>query len=79
MAVFGGARSVDAFVRLGLVDEFWLKVHPVARAGLPAFGGLAGPADFGLVWHKVYASGVVGLRYRPLSADADVTRSRYVK
>ena len=41
MVVFGGARTVDAFVRLGLVDEFWLKVHPVAiGAGLPVFGGL---------------------------------------
>ena len=43
MVVFGGARTVDAFVRLGLVDEFWLKVHPVAiGAGLPVFGGLGG-------------------------------------
>ena len=50
MVVFGGARTVDAFVRLGVVDEFWLKVHPVAiGAGLPVFGGLAGPADFGFV------------------------------
>jgi dihydrofolate reductase len=24
MVVFGGARTVDAFVRLGLMDEFWL-------------------------------------------------------
>jgi dihydrofolate reductase len=80
MVVFGGARTVDAFVRLGLVDEFWLKVHPVAiGAGLPVFGGLAGPADFGLTWHKVYASGVVGVRYRRLSAGADMTRSRYVE
>jgi dihydrofolate reductase len=80
MVVFGGARTVDAFVRLGLVDEFWLKVHPVAiGAGLPVFGGLPGPADFGLAWHKVYASGVVGVRYRRLSAGADMTRSRYVE
>ncbi len=80
MVVFGGARTIEAFVRLGLVDEYWLKVHPVAiGAGLPVFGGLAGPADFGLVWHKAYASGVVGVRYRRLSADADVTRSRYVE
>jgi dihydrofolate reductase len=81
MVVFGGARTVDAFVRLGLVDEYWLKVHPVAiGAGLPVFGGLSGPADFGLVWHKVYASGVIGVRYRRLSsADADVPRSRYVE
>lgn len=80
LVVFGGARTVGAFVRLGLVDEFWLKVHPVAiGAGLPVFGGLSGPTDFGLVWHKAYASGVVGLRYRRLSADADVPRSRYVE
>src|ERR1700751_118099 len=48
MVVFGGARTVDAFVRLGLVDEFWLKVHPVAiGAGLPVFGGLAGLGGLG--------------------------------
>jgi hypothetical protein len=27
----------------------------------------------------VYASGVVGVRYRRLSAGADMTRSRYVE
>src|SRR6201985_1235640 len=77
MVVFGGARTVDAFVRLGLVDEFWLKVHPVAiGAGLPVFGGLAGPVGIQLAWHKTQARGVVGVRYRRLSAGADMTRSR---
>jgi len=47
-----------------------LEVSPEAEAG---------PADFGLAWHKVYASGVVGVRYRRLSAGADMTRSRYVE
>ena len=80
MVVFGGARTVEAFVGLGLVDEYWLKVHPVAiGTGLPVFGGLSGPADFKLVWSKAYESGVVGVRYRRLSADADVARSRYVE
>ena len=32
----------------------------------------------GLAWHKVYARDVVGVRYRRLSAGADMTRSRYV-
>jgi dihydrofolate reductase len=78
MVLFGGASTVQEFVRLGLVDEYWLKVQPVAvGGGLPVFSTLPAPVDLELVWHKIYPSGVVGLRYRRAGESTMVTRSRY--
>lgn len=79
MVLFGGVRTVESFVQHGLVNEYWLKVNPVALgAGLPIFGALSRPQDLELVWQKAYASGVVGLRYRRRSSESGVLRSRYV-
>jgi dihydrofolate reductase len=30
LVLFGGVETVQQFVRHGLVDEYWLKIHPVA-------------------------------------------------
>ena len=80
MAIFGGASTVAAFVRLGLVDEYWLKVQPVAIGqGLPVFDRLESPVDLKLVWSKIYASGVVGVRYETAPAPDAIVRSRYVR
>jgi dihydrofolate reductase len=80
MAIFGGAGTVAEFVRLGLVDEYWLKVQPVAIGqGLPVFGRLDSQVDLTLVWSKIYTSGVVGLRYEVARAPESIVRSRYVR
>ena len=79
LVLFGGASTVQEFARLGLVEEFWLKVQPAAVGrGLPAFSELPAPVDLELVWHKIYESGVVGLRYRRARDGAGSARSRYV-
>jgi len=65
MVVFGGVATARAFVGLGLVDEYWLKVHPVViGAGQPLFQGTADRSGLTLTEAKGYPSGVVGLRYR---------------
>ena len=80
MAIFGGASTVAEFVRLGLVDEYWLKVQPVAIGqGLPVFDRLESPVDLRLVWSKIYMSGVVGVRYETAPLPDAIVRSRYVR
>ena len=74
LVVFGGATIVQELVRLGLVDE------PVAIGlGLPVFGLVDSPVDLTLVWHKVYRSGVVGLRYEAARSSDEIVRSRWTQ
>jgi dihydrofolate reductase len=76
----GGAGTVAEAVRLGLVDEYWFKVMPVAIGqGLPVFARLDTQADLTLVWSKVYPSGVLGLRYETAAAPEDIVRIRWVR
>ena len=57
---------MQSFVRHGLIDEYWLKVHPVALgAGLPIFANLPERASLALTWSKAYDSSHATLRYRP--------------
>jgi dihydrofolate reductase len=56
----------QAFVKLGLIDEYRMKVHPVAIGdGLPVFTDLEGKLNLTLVRSKAYGSGVLGLYYAP--------------
>lgn len=60
----GGVRTAQRFIRLGLVDEYVLHVHPVAiGSGRPLFPS---GVQLVLIAAKSYASGVVRLRYRPV-------------
>jgi dihydrofolate reductase len=61
----GGATFAQNLVKLGLVDEYRLVVHPVVLGtGLPLFAGLASPLDLKLVEAAPFASGAVGHAYR---------------
>ena len=63
LGVPGGIRTAQTFVRLGLVDEYVLTVHPVALGtGKRVFTGKTG---LELIDAKTYRSGVVRARYRP--------------
>ena len=66
MLIFGGVSMVQAFIRHGLIDEYWFKVHPVALgAGLPIFTDLKDRVSLALTHTTAYDSGLVTLRYRP--------------
>ncbi|HKD22740.1 MAG TPA: dihydrofolate reductase family protein [Rhizomicrobium sp.] len=62
----GGAGFARSLVRLGLVDEYRLVVHPVALGrGLPLFAELPVPMDLDLVSTSLFRSGVAAHVYRP--------------
>ena len=62
LGVPGGIRTAQTFVRLGLVDEYVLTVHPVALGrGKRIFTSKTGLA---LIDAKTYRSGVIRARYR---------------
>jgi dihydrofolate reductase len=61
----GGIRTAQTFVRLGLIDEYVLTVHPVTLGnGKRVF---TGKTSLQLIDAKTYKSGVIRARYRPAS------------
>lgn len=61
----GGARLAHAFVKRGLVDEYWMVVHPVVLgAGNPFFPPGGPPHALERFETRTFASGVVVLAYR---------------
>jgi dihydrofolate reductase len=64
LGVPGGIRTAQTLVRLGLVDEYVLTVHPVALGtGKRAF---TGETSLELAGAKTYRSGVIRATYRPV-------------
>jgi dihydrofolate reductase len=65
LGVPGGIRTAQTFVRLGLIDEYVLMVHPVAIGhGKSVF---TKRVNLELVSAKTYESGVMRVCYRPSS------------
>jgi dihydrofolate reductase len=61
----GGANIASAFIQLGLIDEYWLYIHPVVLgSGTPLFPTLGNPINLRLVETRTFDSGVVYLRYQ---------------
>jgi dihydrofolate reductase len=62
--LYGGASLITTFIKLGLVDEFRLSVHPVVLGeGKPLFMDLQERVNLKLVNTKSFSSGVVQLIY----------------
>ena len=67
LVLFGGVTAVQACVRHRLVDEYWIKLHPVAIGpGQPVFADVGDRSAMSLTDSKTYDSGIVVLRYRPI-------------
>ncbi|MDT8977220.1 dihydrofolate reductase family protein [Paenibacillus sp. chi10] len=63
--LYGGASLITTFIRLGLVDEFRLSVHPVILGeGKPLFMDIKQRLNVKLVHTRTFSSGVVQLIYR---------------
>lgn len=61
----GGATIAATLMRLDLIDEYELVVHPVILgSGTPYFPSLDNPIDLRLVETRTFNSGVVSHRYR---------------
>lgn len=60
-----GAETASTFMQLGLIDEFWLHIHPVIiGAGKPMFPLLQDRINLQLYETHTFGSGVVHLKYR---------------
>lgn len=61
----GGARLASSFMRLGLVDKFWLYYCPIVLgAGTPMFQSLQEKVKLQFIETHKFGSGVVLLRYQ---------------
>jgi dihydrofolate reductase len=62
----GGASFAQSLVTSGLIDEYWLLVHPVALGrGRAIFSELQRPASLNLVSATAFPGGVVAHVYTP--------------
>jgi dihydrofolate reductase len=60
----GGADLADTFRRLGLIDEYWIYVHPVLIGrGNPLFKSADDRTALTLAGTRAFGNGVVLLRY----------------
>jgi dihydrofolate reductase len=66
MVVAGGAGIAQTFMRLDLIDEYYVTVHPVVLGmGKPLFGNLGDRIKLKLVGTKTFNTGAVELHYQP--------------
>lgn len=66
MVLFGGVQIAQQFVQRALVDEYWIKLYPIALgAGQPMFTDLRDRASLRLVDCRAWGSGILTLRYVP--------------
>jgi dihydrofolate reductase len=64
IVLFGGATIVQAFMELGLVNEYQLLLHPVAIGnGRPLFSWIQDVLKMNLLWSQPFQSGAVALCY----------------
>ena len=62
--LYGGSSLITSFLKLGLVDEFRLSVHPVILGeGKPLFIDIKERMNLRLIDTKRFSSGVVQLCY----------------
>ena len=65
--LFGGAVLTASLLNEGLVDEFWLAVHPIVLgAGKPMFTGINHRIKTRHFETKTYDTGLVSLKYAVL-------------
>ncbi|RPD45146.1 dihydrofolate reductase family protein [Paracnuella aquatica] len=63
--LFGGAELAAAFLEQGLVDVFWLSVHPILLgSGKLLFPQQNSRTPLELIECKAYDSGLVSLKYQ---------------
>ncbi len=62
--LFGGADLTTSLMRLGLVDEIWLAVHPILLGGgKTLFKDIIPRTRLSLIDTKAYSTGLVSMRY----------------
>ena len=65
LLIFGGAGIAQTFMKLGLIDEYRIRVHPIVLGkGIPLFKDLYDRHMLKLIETKTFNSGVVELFYQ---------------
>ena len=63
--LYGGSTLIKTFIKLGLVDEFRLSIHPVVLGeGKPLFVDINQRLNLRMVNTRTFSSGVVQIIYR---------------
>lgn len=71
--LFGGANLTASLMNAGLVDEFWLSVHPIILgSGKPLFHGIKERVPLELINTKMYSTGLVSLTYTLKAKNEEV-------
>ena len=66
LVAHGGVEFARNLVQTGLIDEFWMAVHPVAAgSGYALFEKLSKPLYLKLIETKVFSTGAMSQVYRP--------------
>jgi dihydrofolate reductase len=67
LVIDGSPTLIHSFTKLGLIDEYRLRLHPVVLgSGVPLFKNLSETKNLKLVESRVFRSGVVILHYQPV-------------
>lgn len=62
--LFGGAKLISSLLKLKLIDELWLSVHPVLLgSGKPLFNDITERVHLNLIHCETYSTGLVSLTY----------------
>jgi dihydrofolate reductase len=62
--LFGGASLTASLMKLGMIDELWLAVHPILLGkGKPLFQDIENRIHLTLLESKKYDSGLVSVKY----------------
>ena len=65
--VWGGSIFPQALMNLGLIDEYWINVHPVILGSdKPLFTDKKNKIPVNILSTKTFKTGTVGLRYEPI-------------
>ena len=64
--LFGGASLTTSFINAGLIDAYWLALHPIILGGGKAlFADVEARKKLTLISHQAYNTGLISLRYAP--------------
>jgi dihydrofolate reductase len=68
LMMWGGSKFPQVLMQLGLIDEYWINVHPVALGrGKALFEGIEKRIPLKLLKSRAFESGVVGHCYQPVA------------
>jgi dihydrofolate reductase len=62
--IFGSPTAVHSLMELGLIDGFWILVHPVIFGkGIPLFKDGNDIAELTFLKSKTLSNGILGVKY----------------